>query len=39
MGYGQSKRLVLIPDSSHFALFQQPAAFNKAVLEFLAAKD
>ena len=30
-------RLVLLPDSSHFALFQQPAAFNKAVLEFLTA--
>lgn len=28
-------KLVLIPDSSHFALFQQPAAFNAAVLEFL----
>lgn len=28
-------RLVLIPDSSHFAMFQQPAAFNRAVLEFL----
>lgn len=32
-------RLVLIPDSSHFALFQQPAAFNRAVLEFLTAKE
>jgi pimeloyl-ACP methyl ester carboxylesterase len=28
-------RLVLIPESSHFALFQQPEAFNRAVLEFL----
>ena len=28
-------RLVFIPDSSHFALFQQPDAFNKAVLDFL----
>jgi pimeloyl-ACP methyl ester carboxylesterase len=28
-------KLVLIPDASHFALFQQPAAFNAAVLEFL----
>lgn len=28
-------KLVLLPDSSHFALFQQPAAFNAAVLEFL----
>ena len=32
-------RLVLIPDSSHFALFQQPAAFNKAVLEFLSPRE
>lgn len=29
-------KLVLIPDSSHFALFQQPAAFNRALLAFLA---
>ena len=29
-------KLVLIPDSSHFSLFQQPAAFNRAVLAFLA---
>lgn len=28
-------RLVWIPQSSHFALFQQPEAFNRAVLEFL----
>ena len=31
-------RLVLIPDSSHFAMFQQPAAFNQAVLAFLTDK-
>ncbi len=31
-------KLVLIPDGSHFALFQQPAAFNRAVLDFLEAK-
>jgi pimeloyl-ACP methyl ester carboxylesterase len=30
-------RLVFIKDSSHFALFQQPAAFNQAVLDFLGA--
>lgn len=29
-------RLVLIADSSHFAMFQQPAAFNEAVLGFLS---
>ena len=29
-------QLVFLPDSSHFALFQQPAAFNKVVLEFLS---
>lgn len=28
-------RLVFIPNSSHFALFQQPEAFNQAVLDFL----
>ncbi len=28
-------RLLLLPEASHFALFQQPAAFNAAVLEFL----
>jgi pimeloyl-ACP methyl ester carboxylesterase len=32
-------KLVFIPNSSHFALFQQPAAFNQAVLEFLARAD
>jgi pimeloyl-ACP methyl ester carboxylesterase len=31
-------KLVLIPEASHFALFQQPAAFNAAVLEFLGAE-
>lgn len=31
-------KLVFIPDSSHFALFQQPAAFNQALLDFLAPK-
>ena len=30
-------RLVFIPDASHFALFQQPAAFNQALIDFLAA--
>jgi len=30
-------RLALIADSSHFALFQQPRAFNQALLEFLTA--
>jgi pimeloyl-ACP methyl ester carboxylesterase len=29
--------LVLVPNASHFALFQQPAAFNRAVLAFLRA--
>lgn len=29
-------KLVLVPDASHFALFQQPAAFNAAVLDFLS---
>lgn len=29
-------QLVFIPDASHFAHFQQPAAFNKVVLEFLS---
>jgi pimeloyl-ACP methyl ester carboxylesterase len=28
-------KLVFLPNSSHFALFQQPAAFNEAVLAFL----
>lgn len=32
-------KLVLVPDSSHFALFQQPGAFNQAVIEFLTAKE
>ncbi|MDP3156819.1 MAG: alpha/beta hydrolase [Archangium sp.] len=31
-------RLVLIPDSSHFAMFQQPVAFNQAVLGFLQSR-
>jgi pimeloyl-ACP methyl ester carboxylesterase len=30
-----SAKVVFIPDASHFALFQQPAAFNAALLEFL----
>lgn len=30
-------RLVFIADASHFVMFQQPKAFNEAVLEFLAA--
>lgn len=31
-------RLVFIPDASHFALFQQPAAFNQALIDFLDVK-
>ena len=31
-------RLVLIPEASHFALWQQPEAFNKALIEFLGDK-
>ena len=30
-------RLVFIPDTSHFVMFQQPKAFNEAVLAFLQA--
>lgn len=30
-------KLVFIPDASHFVMFQQPQAFNDAVLGFLAA--
>ena len=30
-------KLVFIPDASHFVMFQQPNAFNAAVLAFLAA--
>lgn len=29
-------QVVLVPGTSHFALWQQPEAFNKAVLDFLA---
>ncbi|MGC4119605.1 MAG: alpha/beta hydrolase [Myxococcales bacterium] len=29
-------QVVLIPEASHFALWQRPDAFNKAVLDFLA---
>jgi pimeloyl-ACP methyl ester carboxylesterase len=28
-------KLVILPDTSHFALWQDPAAFNQAVLDFL----
>ena len=31
-------KLIILPDASHFAMWQQPAAFNKAVLDFLAGK-
>ena len=31
-------KLVLIPEASHFALWQQPEAFNKALFELLDAK-
>jgi pimeloyl-ACP methyl ester carboxylesterase len=31
-------KLVFIRDASHFALFQQPEAFNQAVMDFLTAK-
>jgi pimeloyl-ACP methyl ester carboxylesterase len=31
-------KLIILPDASHFAMWQQPAAFNKAVLDFLAEK-
>ena len=31
-------KLIILPDASHFAMWQQPAAFNKAVLGFLAGK-
>jgi pimeloyl-ACP methyl ester carboxylesterase len=30
-------RLVILPDTSHFALWQDPEAFNKALVEFLGA--
>ena len=30
--------LVIMKDASHFALWQQPDAFNATVLEFLAGK-
>jgi pimeloyl-ACP methyl ester carboxylesterase len=29
-------RLVILPNSSHFAMIQEPEAFSRAVLEFLA---
>lgn len=31
-------KLLVMPDLSHFAMWQDPAAFNEAVLDFLAAK-
>jgi pimeloyl-ACP methyl ester carboxylesterase len=31
-------RLVILPDVSHFAMLQNPAAFNAAVAEFLAGR-
>jgi pimeloyl-ACP methyl ester carboxylesterase len=31
-------KLVILPDASHFAMLQQPAAFNAAVLAFLAGR-
>jgi pimeloyl-ACP methyl ester carboxylesterase len=30
-------KLVILPDTSHFALWQDPDAFNRALVEFLAA--
>jgi len=35
-GHIPGARLLLIPDTSHFALWQRPDAFNAALLEFLA---
>ena len=32
-------RLVILPGVSHFAMLQNPAQFNKALLDFLAAKN
>jgi pimeloyl-ACP methyl ester carboxylesterase len=32
-----NSHLVILPDVSHFAMFQNPAEFNKVVLEFLKA--
>jgi pimeloyl-ACP methyl ester carboxylesterase len=29
-------KLLVVPDTSHFAMWQDPAAFNKALVEFLA---
>jgi pimeloyl-ACP methyl ester carboxylesterase len=31
-------KLVVFENTSHFAIWQDPAAFNKALVEFLAAK-
>ena len=28
-------KLVIMPDTGHFAMFEQPAEFNKIVLDFL----
>jgi pimeloyl-ACP methyl ester carboxylesterase len=29
-------RLAIIPESTHFSSYQNPSAFNEALLEFLA---
>ena len=31
-------KLLILPDVSHFAMWQNPAEFNQAVLDFLMAK-
>jgi pimeloyl-ACP methyl ester carboxylesterase len=31
-------KLVILPEVSHFAMWQDPEAFNRAVLEFLEAE-
>jgi pimeloyl-ACP methyl ester carboxylesterase len=30
-------RLVILPRASHFAMLQDPGAFNRALIDFLAA--
>lgn len=37
-GLVPNAKLVVFKDTSHFALWQDPASFNRAVLEFLASK-
>ena len=31
-------KLAVLPDTSHFAMWQDPAAFNKVLVEFLSAR-